>query len=169
MVGLIDLGHQPEWEYQGKVNKSQFKLTMTYELVSHLMKDGRPFLVSEDINVNDFEPKPGQEGAPSTMMLRVRALDPENETQDGTDLTKLLGKPALVTVTLNDKGYPKIKRENVSGVPAGVDVPDLSNDTYSFDLTNPDRDLYESFSDFVKGKIQRALNFKDSPLAKEEY
>jgi hypothetical protein len=162
VVGLTDLGHQPEWEYQGKTQKSQYKMELTYELVGADMEDGRPFHVSEDINVNDFEPKPGQEGKPSTMMLRVRAIDLNNETSDGKDLSKLLDKPAMVTVKLNEKGYVKIKQESVSSVPMGFEVPPLRNDAYAFDLSAPDPTLFESMSEFKQGKILRALNCPDS-------
>ena len=165
VVGLTDLGHQPEWEYQGKTQKSQFKMTLTYELVGTEMADtGMPFWVSEDINVNDFEPKPGQEGKPATMMLRVRAIDLNNETNDGKDLSKLLDKPAMVMVKLNEKGYVKIKQESVSSVPIGIDVPPLRNSTFAFDLSDPDVNLFDSMSEFAQGKIKRAINYPADKL-----
>lgn len=158
VVGLIDLGHQPAWEWQGETIKDQFKITFTYEFPNSLMEDGRPHWVSEDVNVNDFE----GEGISSTMMKRVRAIDNENDTQNGQDLSKLLGKPCMVTIDYNAKGYPKIK--GVSGVPMGMSVPDLNGLSMSFDMDSPDLDVYATFSDFVKDKISKALNFESSGL-----
>lgn len=160
VVGLVDLGHQPAWEYKGEMVADSFKITFKYELVNSLMEDGRPHWVSEDVNVNDFE----GDGISSRMMQRVRSIDPENDTRDGQDLSKLVGKPCMVTVALNDKGYAKIK--GVAGVPMGMDVPDLKNNPQIFDMSNPDMDVWEALSDFEKGKIKDALNYTASPLAK---
>jgi hypothetical protein len=160
VVGLTDLGHQPSWEWAGETIKDSYKITFTYELVGSEMEDGRPHWVSEDVNVNDFE----GEGISSTMMLRVRAIDPQNETQDGQDLSKLINKPCMVTVSHNAKGYAKVK--NVGGVPMGLQVAELRNPTFSFDIDNPDLETFHSFSDFVKKKIKGALNYPNSALKK---
>ena len=37
LVGLVDLGHQPEYEWQGKTVESQFKVVFIYELVNENM------------------------------------------------------------------------------------------------------------------------------------
>ncbi len=89
VVGLTDLGHQPGFEYKGDDVPSSYKVEFTYELVNSHMADGRPHWVSEDINVNDFE----GDGVTSKMMARVRVIDKDNSTNDGKDLTKLIGKP----------------------------------------------------------------------------
>ena len=160
VVGLIDLGHQPAWEWQGETMKDTYKITFTYELVGSDMEDGRPHWVSEDAAVSDSE----GEGISSKMMLRVRAIDSKNETQDGKDLSKLLNMPCMVTVDHNAKGYSKVKA--VSGIPMGIPVAELRNPLVSFDIDNPDLEVYENFSDFVKGKIKKALNFPGSALEK---
>ena len=164
LVGLTDLGHQPGFTWQGKDIESSWKVEFTYELVNSLMADGRPHWVSEDVNVNDFE----GDGVVSTMMARVRSLDKENASDDGKNLSKLLGAPCMATISLNEKGYPKLKGQAAVGaISLGMDVPELNNEQFTFDMDAPNMDVWESFADFKQGKIKVALNFDATVLAKE--
>lgn len=164
LVGITDLGHQPSWEWNGKVIPSEWKFEFTYELVNSVMKDGRPHWVSEEIKNNDFEGK----GITSTLMYRIRTLDKTNATKDGSDLTQMLGRPCMVTLTSDKKGYPKIKGQAAVGsIPAGMEVPPLVNDTFVFSMDEPDMDVWnDRLSDFTKEKIQRAINYPDSAIAR---
>lgn len=164
LVGLTDLGHQPGFTWGGKDIESSWKVEFTYELVAAKMSDGRPFWVSEEVALNDYE----GDGITSTMMARVRTLDKGNESKDGTELVALLDKPCMVTVSINDKGYPKLKGQaSVSGIPLGMTLPELYNPVFSFDMDDPDMDTYHKFSDFTQGKLQKAINFNDTELAKQ--
>jgi len=164
LVGLTDLGHQDGFVYQGKEIESSWKVEFTYELVDTKMEDGRPFWVNEEVSVNDFE----GEGITSTMMARVRTLDKANESDNGKDLTKLLDKPCMVTVIINDNGYPKLKGQAaVSGVPVGLPITELRNDIFSFDMDNPNMDLYAKFPEFKQTKLKTSLNFDETELAKQ--
>lgn len=160
LVGLTDLGHQPAWEYQGEEVKDSYQVTFTYELPNSKMADGRPHWVSEDVNVNDFE----GDGISSKMMKRVRAIDANNKSEDGKDLTAMIGEPCMLTIDVNQKGYPKVK--DASGVPAGLDIPELANPTFVFDMDSPDMEKWDTFPEFTQKKIMNAMNFKDSMLGK---
>ena len=164
LVGLTDLGHQPGFTWQGKEILSSWKVEFIYELVNTAMADGRPFWLSEEVAVNDFE----GEGITSTMMARVRVMDKDNATEDGKDLTLLLGSPCMVTVSLSDKGYAKLKGQAaVSGTPLGMQLPALKNETFAFDMDSPSMDIFDRFSDFTKKKLRAALNFDSTELAKQ--
>lgn len=165
LVGITDLGHQPGFEYQGKEIESAFKMEFTYELVNSLMEDGRPHWVSEQFKNNDFVPdKPG--GFIATMMARVAAMTPETPLEK--DTTKLLDKPCMVTVAINAGGYPKVAGQGaVTGIPVGMEIPPLANDTFSFDMDEPDMDLWETFPEFKQKRIREALNFEETELFKQ--
>lgn len=164
LVGLVDLGHQPGFEWNGKQVESAYKIEFVYELVNSFMKDGRPHWVSEEVKVNDYEGK----GIVSTMMARVRTLDKANDSNDGKDLVRLLGKPCMVTLSAGANGYPKIKGQAaISSIPAGMPVPDLVNDTFAFDMEDPDMGVWEKLSEFTKDRVKRALDYSESVLAKE--
>lgn len=162
VVGLVDLGHQPGWEFEGKQIKDAFKVRVTYELPnSKMVSDGRPHWVSEDINLNWFE----GDGISSTLTKRVRAIDEENESNDGKDLSKLINKTCMLTIEPGKSGYPKIKA--VTPVPEGFPVPELVNPTFTFDMDDPDMNVYNGLPEFIRTRIQEALNYPTSKLNKQ--
>jgi hypothetical protein len=161
LVGIVDLGHQPAFDYDGGVADAAFKLTLTYELPNSKTEDGRPHWVSEDVKNSDFyDPK---KGIASTLMKRVYAMDPTGEeTRDGKNLLPLIGKPCMVEVGLNKNGYVKIK--NVTGAPEGIPIPELANDPLIFDFEEPNVEVFNRFPEFVQNKIKAALNLSGTPL-----
>ncbi len=165
LVGITDLGHQPGFTYEGKEIESTYKMEFTYELVNSLMEDGRPHWVSEQFKNNDFVPdKPG--GFIATMMARVAAMTPETPTEP--DVSKLIGKPCMVTVSINAGGYPKVAGQGaVTGIPVGMDIPELKNDTFTFDMDEPNMDLWDTFPEFKQKRIKEALNFEETELFKQ--
>jgi hypothetical protein len=164
LVGLTTLGHQPGYTHNGNEIESSWKIEFTYELPNSIMKDGRPHWVSEEVKINDFEGK----GITSTMMARVRTMDPANESNDGQDLTKLLGKPCMVTLSEGTNGFVKMKGQAaVGGIPLGLEVPPLVNDPFVFDMDEPDMERYESFPPFKQEKIKRALNLEETELYRQ--
>ena len=143
LVGITDLGHQPGFVYEGKEIESTFKMEFTYDFVPD---------------------KPG--GFIATMMARVAALTPESPVD--TDVSKLIGKPCMVTVSINSGGYPKVAGQGaVTGIPVGMDIPALVNDTFTFDMDDPDMDLWETFPEFKQKRIKEALNFEETELFKQ--
>lgn len=161
LVGIVDLGHQPAFAYDGGVADAAFKLTFTYELPNSKTEDGRPHWVSEDMKNSDFyDPK---KGISSTLMKRVYAMDPDGSlTRDGKDLSPLISLPCMVEVGNNKNGYIKVK--NVTGAPGGIPVPELDNDPILFDFEDPDVEVFKRFPEFVQNKIKAALNLPGTPL-----
>ena len=163
LVGLVDMGHQPGYEWQGKKLESKYKVLFLYELVDTAMEDGRPFWVDESVNVSDFEPKKGQKKVASTMMQRVRTLDGyDGVSQNGQDLTGLVNLPCMVQVEHNEKGYATIKQ--VSGVPAGIQVSPLQNTPIIFNMDEEDVDTFLKLPEFRQENIKRALDFEGSAI-----
>jgi len=161
LVGIVDIGHQPGYVHNGEPVKSNFKVTFTYELPGSLTEDNRPHWVSEDLNYSDHEK--------STMYKRVKAMDPTGELtasdSAGYALQKLINQPCMINLQHNDKGWPKIK--DVVSAPSGIPVPELANTPILFNMDEPDMDVYNRLSDFVKEKMNGALDFKDTALYKE--
>ena len=166
LVGITDLGHQPGFEYKNNEIPSAWKLEFTYELSNSRTGDGRPHWISEEVKNNNFEKEGG--GVASTLMRRVRSLDPTNESEDGDDLMALLNKPCMVTVSEGKNGYPKLNGQMaVAAIPMGMEVPELENPTFAFDMDDPDMGLWEGFAEFKKRKIKEALNYSETKLSQE--
>jgi len=162
LVGLVDLGHQPGYVYEGKQVESKFKILFLYELVDTAMEDGRPFWVEESVNVSDYEPK--QKGkVSSTMMLRVRTLDGYDGVSDnGNNLAALIGKTCMVTSYQKDNGYAAI--QTVAGMPQGMNVTELKNTPVTFNMDETDVDTFLKFPEWRQTNIKRALDFEGSAI-----
>ena len=165
LVAITDLGHQPGFVYDGKKIESAWKLEFTYELINHFMADGRPFVISEDLTNKDWEDI--KSGRASTLVMRAKSLLNENYRSGVEDITTLLTAPCMVTVTPNEKGYAKIKGQAAVGsVPFGMDVKELHNTPVTFQMDNPDMDLWSAMPEFKQNKIMAALNFNETELFK---
>jgi hypothetical protein len=161
VVSIVDLGLQPGWTHEGVYIEPSYQLSMTYELVSSKMEDGRPHWVSEDIKNSDFfDPK---KGIASKLMKRVYAIDPTGEiTDNGKKIDKLLTQPCMVTVDHNKNGYAKVV--NVAGAPEGIPIPELVNSVVLFDLENPSFDTFAKLTTFTQTKIINNMEFEGSKL-----
>ena len=169
VVGVVDLGLQPQAAWQGKERPPAYKVAFTYEFVDEFLKD-------ED--GNDIKDKPrwltemmpiynlSAEKAKST--ARYKTLDPENKYNG--DFSKLVNTPAIVTVVHNPNNKkPGSVWENVGEVTAmrQKDVekcPPLVNNTFVFDMDAPDFDVFKNIPKFVQRIIVTGLGFKGSKL-----
>lgn len=151
IVSVTRLGLQPGFTWEGEDIEPEYKIEITYELVTTQMADGRPFHVSEEVNDKD-SPK-------GNLYQRIIAAN-----ADLNDITSLINRPVMVTTKQNAKGYAKIK--NVAGIPSGIPIPELRNPTSAFDIYSeePDVDAFNAMSEFKRNKITQALDFKTTPL-----
>jgi len=154
VVGLYNLGHQPGFTWAGGEAEDAFKFEITYELVATKMKDDRNFWVSEEVTNTDNEK--------GKLRQRITSAGGTFDSVEG-----IVGKPMMVTIEHNQKGYAKIT--NVAGVPTGLPVPELENETQIFDIyANPSqKELFLSFPEFKQNKIKNALDFNETQLSKD--
>jgi hypothetical protein len=167
LLGIVDLGHQPGFIYEGKKIDSSWKYEFTYELVNTQMEDGRPFVVSEEVRNNDWEDI--KTAKRSTLVTRARALMGADYKDGMDDLSKLLEKECAVTIE-HKNGYANVKGQSAVGSLnvelKNIGVKELHNDPYTFSMDEPDMDLWEKFPEFKQNKIKNALNFNETALAK---
>lgn len=155
LVGIVDIGLQPGYEWGGKTIKPSYKLRLTYELVNTEMDDGRPFWVHEEVTNSDNER--------STLAARVASL-----RADIKDISSMLGKQCLVTLEKNKNDYTVISKNNgVSSAPSFMEVAPLRNDAFVFDMDKPNMDIFESLPEFVQEKIKTSLEYEGSAVQKE--
>ena len=77
-------------------------------------------------------------------------------------MSSLIGVPCILSITHktlgNGKTYANIA--SVSMLPKGMDCPKQVNEIQEFTYDNFKQELYDSFPDFIKEKIQSSLEFK---------
>jgi len=164
VVQIIDLGMQKQTDWKtGEVQ--------TYD-------DGNPIIKPEVFITYEFptdrieidgESKPRWLSKRYTMSLHeksaltalITAVDPAGAKGKSYDLSKLIDKPLMVTVGSTSNGNPKVT--SVSGIPKGIKVDPLENDSRLFDMGSFDMEVYESLPNFIQEIIQNSESFKGFP------
>lgn len=127
LVAMVDLGTHED-EYQGKKSRHR-KAYLVWELTAEASHQviGRDYTIS-------FAPKAALRGLVEKWRGRAFA---ENEE---FDLSKILGKPCLLTVVhgTSSKGNPFAKIDGVSPVPKGMPVPPPSRTPFSWEISGKD-------------------------------
>lgn len=156
---IVDLGTQ-ETTYQGKTNRQrkmmiQFEVhgqdEEGYELVT---KAGEPLSISKNYTVSLGEKARLRQ---DLISWRGKAFTPEE--LKGFELKNLLGVWCMLSVVetpgSDGKTYSNINA--ITPVPAMVKkngLPPYHNAVGIFSIDNPDMEVFETFSDYLKAKIQ---------------
>ena len=151
---ILDLGTQKS-TYNGEV-KQQHKLLIGFELINEPMEDGRPFVVSSRYTLSGFK----------NAMLRKhleswRAKAYTDEEFAAFDITRLVGVPALLTLTQTEDE----KYVNITGIalpPKGTPLKPLVNDKQVLILSNADFDaaVFDALSDGLKKTISSSPEYQ---------
>lgn len=173
LVGVIDLGLQPQRPYQGQEKSPAREIGVTFEFVDEFMKDEdgkpdekKPRWITQSFAFHNLS----SDKAKSTKWYNT--LDPSGK--HGGDWTKLLGTPVLATVVNNTSTTGKHKGrvfENIAAIalPRDKDAekyPALVNASVVFDLDAPDMDMWKRVPKFMQEKIKGNLEFEGSALQK---
>ena len=113
LVALVDLGTQHE-EYQTEA-KWQRKALLVWELPTRKKANGRPHVIDAVVTLSLNEKSKLRKWAETMQGVKIA---------DGApfDVTRLVGRPCLLSVLHSDKGYAKV--EAVTGFPdMGVPPP----------------------------------------------
>ena len=167
IVQIVDMGLQAQRPFQGKEKAPANEVMFTYELVDSFMVDAdgkeledKPRWVSETMPIYNIE-----KADKAKCTQRYKAVDPNNAF--GGDFAQLVDIPVNVSIVQNVQGE-KIYI-NVANIAAmrpkdAAKCPPLKNPVKVFDLDAPDVEVFNSFPDWVKEKIQKNLNYNGSAL-----
>ena len=163
-VKVIDIGTQKS-EYQGQANIKR-QCIVGWELPNELMTTGdyagKPFTVSKFYTASLNEKANLRKD-----LANWRGRDFTEEELGGFESRNVLGKPCMLSLTLNDKGKARVT--GVMALPRGTQVPAQTNKSVYFSLDEFDQAVFESLSDGYKKLIQaspeyRMLTAPDAPI-----
>lgn len=154
-IKIIDIGTQRS-EYQGKaIIKRQ--CIVGWELPTELMTEGdlagKPFVVSKFYTASLNEKANLRKDLEN---WRGKAFT-EQELM-GFDSKNILGKPCMLSLTMNDKN--KVRVTGVMALPKGLSVPNQINPSVYFSLDEFDRKVFEGLSDGYKKLIQTSPEYQ---------
>lgn len=166
LVRVIALGLQPQRPYKGQEKDPAHEIDLTYELLDEFMVDengkeqpDKPRWVSESMPFYNLS----AEKARSTK--RYNVLDPSGEHEG--DWVELLGAPCMVTLVSNEsngKTYTNVGSISPMRPKDAEKANELVNDPVSFDIDEPDLDVFNSFPEWLQGKLKTNLEYNGSAL-----
>lgn len=143
LVAIVDIGTQAQ-EFGGE-QKWQRRAYFIWELVTEKMSGTkeRNHLIGIDLTVSLNE----KAKLRKWIEARVGKKMPEGADYD---ILKELGKPCLLSVVHNEKGYPKI--DGVSAIPKGLEVPKAQHQPFSWSLEDYEKEGTVELPDWVEGQ-----------------
>ena len=165
IVQVIDLGEQvhTDWKTGEPVLDErsgepiyQHKVLITFEFpTERITVDGEdlPRWQSKDYTLSMHEK--------AALVGLIKSADPTAKLK-GYNLTNLIDKPVMATISTTGGGNAKVS--GVTGVPKGIPVPPLENDPRTFDMSNPDSEVWDNLPKWQQEKIQSARNYPGSAL-----
>ncbi|YP_009966380.1 hypothetical protein HWA86_gp02 [Pseudoalteromonas phage HP1] len=166
VIEVIGLGLQDCGSWKGEKKPNKVKIRLTYELPDQTAEfDGetKPLIVSEEINFSNHEK--------SDLVARFNQLDPTNEFKG--DITKLLGKSCLVTVS-HRVGTGKFAGRTFANIAAVSALPkilpkveEIFNPLVSYDPDEPDAEVFASLPEFMQTKINNRLDAPHNAVKQE--
>lgn len=160
---LIDLGTQ-HGEYQGVPNLKR-KVMVSWELFGEdadgqplSTDDGKPLVISKRYTLSL-----GKNAALRSDLESWRGKSFTDAELKGFNVSNLLGVYAMVNVTIDErdgKTYSNVK--SLSPLPSALknSKPLAVNDDEEFDVTAPDMEMFERFSDKLKETIRACTEWK---------
>lgn len=156
---LIDTGTQTTTGQFG--TKEQKKIMISWELLDgERMEDGKPYAVSQWYTASLHEKSQLRKDLEA---WRGRKFTPEE--LEGFDLTKVLGQYCMIQIVHSNDG----KYANVNAIMSTKEKPTGVNPLVSFDIDNPDMEVFKGLSENMQKKIAAAPEWQGSqPTTKPE-
>lgn len=127
--------------------------TPTEKKVFSEEKGEQPYVLSQDYTLSMSEKSNLRK-----MLESWRGEKFTEEQAEEFDITVLLGKPCMISVIHNEKGYPVIS--SVSMPIKGTTVPPQITPSKELNYDNFDYTFFETLPDFIKDKMKTSEEFK---------
>lgn len=157
-VKMIDIGTQ-KGEYQGKATFKR-QIIVGWELPNELMTEGeyagKPFTVSKFYTASLSEKANLRKD-----LANWRGRDFTEQELAGFDAKNIVGKPCMVSITLNEKGNARVT--GVMALPKGTSVPEQINPTLylSLDRGEFNQAVFDSLSEKMQNMIAVSPEFQE--------
>jgi hypothetical protein len=158
---IVDLGTQQS-EYMGVV-KNLPKVMLQFEVHSE-DESGQPLLTAkgEPMSIaKNYTVSLGENATLRADLKNWRGRDFTAEELRGFELANVLGHWAMITVakTIGNNGKEYTNITTINPVPPNIKkggLPEAHNEPKMFTISNPDMELFNSFSDNLKMKIEKS-------------
>lgn len=154
-IKVIDIGTQ-KGEYMGQATIRR-QCIIGWELPNELMTsqgyEGKPFTVSKFYTASLSEKANLRKD-----LSNWRGKDFTEEELHGFEAKNILGKPCMLSLTMNDKS--KVRVTGVMALPKSFALPKQVNPSLFFSLDEFDKAVFDKLSDGIKKMIEVSPEYK---------
>ena len=162
---IVDLGTQKS-EYQGKINTLP-KVMLQFEVHGEddagkplVTAKGEPMSISKNFTLSLAEKATLRK---DLQTWRGKEFTPEELR--GFQIDNVLGAWAMIAITkaMGNNGKEYTNTANINSVPKAMkaNLPEGHNKCAAFYIEDPDMDLFETFSDNLRAKIEQSPEWQD--------
>jgi hypothetical protein len=158
-IGVVDLGEQHSEMYKNYQNKVMFLFEICGETVD-VDGEAKPRWLSKEFTLSLSEK--------SNLAKTIASWTGVELTEDIYDVTQLIGKPAMVVVTVKETDNGTFNDITViASPPKKMQMPEAESETICFEIENWDDEVFAKLPEWIQNKIKKSTEYQ-TRLAPDE-
>lgn len=158
-IGVVDLGEQHSEIYKNYQNKVMFLFEICGETVD-VDGEAKPRWLSKEFTLSLSEK--------SNLAKTIASWTGVELTEDTYDVTQLIGKPAMVVVTVKETDNGTFNDITViASPPKKMQMPEAESETICFEIENWDDEVFAKLPEWIQNKIKKSTEYQ-TRLAPDE-
>ena len=158
-IGVVDLGEQHSEMYKNYQNKVMFLFEICGETVD-VDGEAKPRWLSKEFTLSLSEK--------SNLAKTIASWTGVELTEDTYDVTQLIGKPAMVVVTVKETDNGTFNDITViASPPKKMQMPGAESETICFEIENWDDEVFAKLPEWIQNKIKKSTEYQ-TRLAPDE-
>lgn len=169
LTGIVDIGiQQREWKGKLKAPRREFISIYTFHKDTYETEEGE----IKNCGIRTFPMALYPGASKSNYYDWFNTLDPDHTIldKDGAgDITKLIGKNCFVVVEYSEpdsEGIVYANSKGISIIPEDYPLENLDFEPLIFDCTKPDKEVFDSLSNWIQDQIRKSVDYAGSDLEK---
>lgn len=162
-VGVVDLGEQHSEKFKNYQNKVMFLFEIIGETVD-VDGEAKPRWLSKEFTLSLSE----KSNLAKTIAAWTGRELTEDECENGYDVMQLVGRPAMVVVTVKETENGSFNDITVIASPPKImTIPPAESDQFTFEIENWNDEVFEKLPEWIQNKIKKSTEYP-TKYAKDE-
>lgn len=155
-VGVVDLGEQHSEKFKNYQNKVMFLFEIIGETVD-VDGEAKPRWLSKEFTLSLSE----KSNLAKTIEAWTGKEITEDESENGYDVTQLVGRSALVVVTVKENDNGTFNDITViTAPPKRMKIPDAESEPLCFIIEEWNTEIFEKLPEWIQNKIKKSTEYQ---------
>lgn len=152
-VGVVFIGEQYIPPFKDKSGRYENRLMFVWDIPAEVDENGAPKQLSRAVNATS--------SAKGNLMSILSGWNSRTYTKEElaeADIDEQLGKPCMLTVSVNENGYANVTA--VSAIPKGIPVPVSETPFIRFDVNEWSDEGFAALPEWVQNRIKESTEYQ---------